>query len=155
MQMLKPVNKPVELLLIDDNIPDIELLKYLFSNCNIPIHFQCAYDGSEASDLLFRRDKYADAVPPDLILLDLNLPKKDGKELLQEIKADPVLRKLPVIMLSTSSNRQEVTETYALGASAFISKPPDVALFQTIVCSLADFWFRQIDLPTRHPERFN
>ena len=146
-------SKPFEVLLVDDNVPDIELLKFLFGKCGIPIHFQCAFDGTEASDLIFGRQKYAERPLPDLILLDLNLPKKDGKEVLQEIKAAPELCKIPVIMLSSSSSQLEIAEAYCLGANAFISKPPDIAEFQTIINALADFWFRRVDLPSHPPHK--
>lgn len=140
---------PVELLMIEDCLPDMELLKFLLGSCDVEFRFHCTYDGSEGSDFLFKRGKHASRPTPDLVLMDLNLPNKDGRELLREIKTDPELRKIPVVMLSTSNSQQEIAETYTLGASAFITKPPDLEVFQAMIHSLVDFWFKHAILPSR------
>ncbi len=146
---MRPSKAVYELLLIEDSLPDVGLVKYLLAASTSTINIQCAYDGAQASDFLFRRGEYAGRPDPDLILLDLNLPMKDGRELLREIKPDPVLGKIPVVMLSTSNSQAEIAEIYGLGANAFISKPTDLEEFQTVLNSLVDFWFKRVALPYR------
>jgi CheY-like chemotaxis protein len=105
-------------------------------------------DGVEALDFLHRRPPYADAPRPDLILLDLNLPRKDGREVLAEIKADPALRTIPVVVLTTSRARDDVLRSYDLHANCFISKPMDLNEFNAVVKSIEDFWLTVARLPS-------
>jgi two-component system, chemotaxis family, response regulator Rcp1 len=140
-------HKPFLVLVVEDNVPDIELVKFLFQKSDVPIKLAFVSDGIEATDFLFRRNKYKDASRPNLILVDLNIPKKDGREILMDLGKDRELSTIPVIVLSTSTSQSEISEVYRLGASAFISKPPDLERYEKIIHSLVDFWFKSVSLP--------
>lgn len=138
-------NQPI--LLVEDSPEDFETTKRAFRRSGLknPIH-RCA-DGDEALDFLFRRGSHADAARPGVILLDLNLPGTDGREVLSEIKADPNLKQIPVIVLTTSSDSRDVSACYSAGANSYIQKPVDLDGFMRAIERLNDFWFEVVILP--------
>jgi two-component system, chemotaxis family, response regulator Rcp1 len=141
-------NKPVEILLVEDNPADVRLTMEALKEGRLLNHVSVAEDGVEALAFLRQKGKYADEARPDLILLDLNLPKKDGREVLAEIKEDPELRHIPVVVLTTSTAEQDVLRTYDLHANCYISKPVDFEQFIKVVKSVGDFWFSVVILPS-------
>lgn len=143
--MPEPPTQPI--LLVEDSPEDFETTKRAFrrSGLNNPI-IRCA-DGDEALDFLFRRGAYADAPRPGVILLDLNLPGTDGREVLAEIKGRPELKQIPVIVLTTSSDDRDVQACYQAGASSYIQKPVDVDGFMRAIERLNDYWFEVVILP--------
>jgi chemotaxis family two-component system response regulator Rcp1 len=151
--MLKNSKRPAEILSVEDNPADVAMLQTLFASSQVALRLSFVEDGVEAIDCLLGRGRFeGKALCPDLILLDLNLPKRDGREVLREIKSNPTLRAIPVIILSTSNNPKDILEAYSLGASAFISKPMDLEWFQSVVKSIETFWLRVVDLPGRRSE---
>lgn len=139
--------KPVEVLLVEDNPGDVRLTQEAFKDGRMLVNLNIAMDGVEAMDFLHRRGKYGSAVRPDLILLDLNLPKKNGREVLAEIKADPELRRLPVIVMTTSKAEQDIHRAYNLNANCYITKPVELEEFLQVVRSIEDFWLSIVTLP--------
>jgi len=142
-------SKPVELLLVEDNAGDVRLIVETFKENKFLNNLHVARDGVEAMQFLHKEGKYADAVHPDLILLDLNLPKKDGREVLGEVKADPNLKRIPVIILTTSKAEEDIFRTYNLHANCYITKPIDMDQFFNVVRSMENFWLTIVTLPTR------
>ncbi|OKH22623.1 response regulator [Hydrococcus rivularis NIES-593] len=140
-------NKPIEILLIEDNPGDIELTKIALEDNKMTINLSVVEDGVEALKFLKKEGKYANAPHPDLILLDLNLPKKDGREVLAEMKADPILKRIPVVILTTSQAEEDVLRAYNLCANCYITKPVDFDRFVKIVRSIENFWFTIVKLP--------
>jgi len=141
--------RPVEILLVEDNPADVRLTIEVFKDSRITNHISVAADGEEALAFLQKTGKYADADRPDLILLDLNLPRKDGREVLSEIKADPELKAIPIIVLTTSDADQDVWKAYESGVNSYIKKPVDLEQFIRIFKSIEDFWLTIVKLPTR------
>jgi len=141
------LGRPVELLLVEDNPGDVRLTRETLKDCKLLNHMSVVGDGVEAMAFLRREGKYAKALRPDLILLDLNLPKKDGREVLAEIKADEHLRRIPVVVLSTSSAEQDIIKTYDLHANCYITKPVDLDQFGSVVKAIEQFWFAIVRLP--------
>lgn len=141
-------NSSVEILLVEDNPGDVRLTREALKEGRLLNHMNVVNDGMEAMDFLRREGKYVDAVAPDLILLDLNLPKKDGREVLAEIKADPKLRRIPVVILTTSSAEEDILKTYDLHANCYVTKPVDLGQFIRVVQSIEDFWFTVVKLPS-------
>jgi len=139
--------KPVEILLVEDSPGDIRLTQEALKEARVINNLSVARDGEEAMSFLHREGKYADAPCPDLILLDLNMPKKDGREVLAEIKTDPHLRRIPVVMLTTSSAEKDILESYDLHANCYITKPVDLDQFITVVRTIENFWFTMVKLP--------
>ena len=139
--------EPISILLVEDNPADVRLTREAFKEGRCLVNLTVANDGVEALDMLYRRGRYYDAVPPDLILLDLNLPKMDGREVLREIKSDPVLRKIPLVVLTTSTADQDVGSAYGLAANCYIEKPVDLNQFIRVVQSIENFWVRIVTLP--------
>jgi chemotaxis family two-component system response regulator Rcp1 len=137
----------VELLLVEDNPGDVRLTQEALKEGPLPVRLSVARDGVEALDFLRRRGPYGDAPTPDLILLDLNLPRKNGREVLSEIKNDPQLRRIPVLVMTTSRADQDVQKAYSLNANCYITKPMDLDEFLRIVRSIEDFWLRTVTLP--------
>lgn len=133
--------KPIEILLVEDNPGDALLAKIAFENGKTPSNLHLAIDGVEAIDFLYKRGKFAGSVTPDLILLDLNLPRKDGIEVLNEIKAHDEFKVIPVIILTTSQAEQDIQAAYKLHANSFVNKPFGFDSFSEIVRSIEDFWF--------------
>jgi len=139
--------RAVEILLVEDNPVDVMMTREAFSNGRICNNLHVVEDGEEAMDFLYRRGKYSTAPLPNVILLDLNLPKKDGREVLAEIKADPSLRHIPVIVLTTSESEEDIFKSYELQANCFITKPVDMEQFTRNLECIGDFWFAVVQLP--------
>jgi len=140
-------SKPIDILLVEDNLGDVRLTREAFKEGKVLNNLMVAQDGIEALSLLKREGKFANAVRPDIILLDLNLPKMDGREVLAEIKMDSSLRRIPVVVLTTSKAEEDIIKTYDLHANCYIAKPVDLDKFITVVKSIEDFWFTIVKLP--------
>src|SRR6266545_4855398 len=141
-------NSSVEVLLVEDNPGDVRLTKEALKEGRLLNNVNVVNDGIEAMAFLRREGKYVDAIAPDLILLDLNLPKKDGREVLAEIKSDPKLRRIPVVILTTSSAEEDILKTYDLHANCYVTKPVDLDQFIRVVQSIEDFWVTVVKLPS-------
>ncbi|MGN6564738.1 MAG: response regulator [Thermomicrobiales bacterium] len=139
--------RPIEILLVEDSPGDVRLTKEALREGKIRNHLSVASDGELALAFLRREGRYADAPRPDVILLDLNLPRKDGREVLTEIKADPQLRRIPVVVLTTSSNEEDIVRAYDLHANCFITKPVNLDQFISVVQSIESFWLTTVTLP--------
>jgi CheY-like chemotaxis protein len=139
--------RPVEILLVEDNPGDVRLTREALKEAKVINHLTVLKDGVEALAFLRRQGSYADAARPHLILLDLNLPKKDGREVLAEIKADDKLKRIPVVVLTTSQDEQDVLKSYHLHANCYVTKPVDLEQFMTVVKSIEDFWLGIVVLP--------
>jgi len=139
--------RAVEILLVEDNPGDVRLTTEVLKDAKLCNNIHVVGDGVEAVDFLYRRGDYHAAVRPDLILLDLNLPRKDGREVLEEIKADAGLKHIPVVVLTTSSAEQDILKSYALHANCYITKPVDLEQFAKVVSSIEEFWFSIVKLP--------
>jgi CheY-like chemotaxis protein len=140
---------PIEILLVEDNPGDVRLTKEALKEGRFANLINVAVDGFEAMAFLRREGKYANASRPDLILLDLNLPKKNGREVLAEIKADSNLKSIPVVVLTSSQAEKDIVATYNLHANCYITKPVDFEQFICVVRSIEDFWFAVVKLPPR------
>jgi two-component system, chemotaxis family, response regulator Rcp1 len=140
-------SRPVEILLVEDNPGDVRLTREALTEAKVRNNLYVATDGVQAIAFLRREGEFAGAVRPDLILLDLNLPRKDGREVLEEIKADPALRQIPVVILTSSQAEQDIVRAYDLHANCYISKPVDLDQFIKVVKSIEDFWFAIVKLP--------
>jgi CheY-like chemotaxis protein len=141
------MSDPIEILLVEDSPGDVRLTQEALREGKVRNHLHVAEDGVEALAFLRREGKYVDAVRPDLILLDLNLPKKDGREVLAEIKEDPDLKCIPVVVLTTSKDEADIARTYALHANCYITKPVDLDQFLQVVQTIEDFWLTVVRLP--------
>jgi CheY-like chemotaxis protein len=138
---------PIEILLIEDNPGDVRLTVEALKESKVCNNLNVVNDGTQAMAYLRREDQYADAIRPDLILLDLNLPGKDGRDVLSEVKSDAKLRRIPVVVLTTSAAEQAILRTYELHANCYITKPVDLEQFIKIVQEIQDFWFTIVKLP--------
>ena len=138
-----------EILLVEDNPGDVRLIQENFKDIKLLNRMSVVRDGEEALAFLHRQGKYAEAPRPDLVLLDLNLPKKDGREVLAEIKSDEQLRRIPVVILTSSSAEQDILKTYDLYANCYITKPIDLEQFAKLVKMIEEFWFTLVKLPTK------
>lgn len=141
--------KSIEILLIEDNPGDVRLTREALQEGKIINSLSVVGDGEQAMDFLHQRGNFAAAPRPDLILLDLNLPRKDGREVLAEIKADPALRHIPVVVLTTSRAEQDILQSYNLHANCYITKPVDFQQFISVVESIQNFWLTVVKLPTQ------
>jgi len=139
--------KPVYMLLVEDNPGDVRLTKETLRDAKMMVKLDVVGDGMEAMAFLRREGKYAKAKRPDLILLDLNMPKKDGREVLAEVKQDPDLRRIPVVILTISNNEEDILKSYNLHANAYVAKPLGLQEFAKITRSIEDFWFTVVKLP--------
>lgn len=144
------MNKAIDILLVEDNPADIRLTMEAFKEGKFLSKFNVVTDGEEAINYLQKKGKYGNAIRPDLILLDINLPKKDGKEVLLEIKNDENLKSIPVIILTTSKSEEDVLKTYNLHANCFITKPVELDKFIEVAKSIEDFWLTIVKLPPNH-----
>jgi chemotaxis family two-component system response regulator Rcp1 len=135
-----PALVPIEILLVEDSPADIALTTELFKDARIVNNLTVAMDGEQAMAILRREGPYANANTPDLVMLDLNLPRKDGREVLTEIKSDPLLRRIPVIVLTTSAADRDVLQAYDSHVNAYLTKPVDLEQFMIIVKAIEDFW---------------
>jgi chemotaxis family two-component system response regulator Rcp1 len=151
MKGTKP-GKPIEILMAEDNAGDVRLTMEALRDAKVLNRMNVAADGVEAMAFLRREGKYADAPRPDLILLDLNMPRKDGREVLAEIKDDPDLRRIPVVILTTSTAERDIMESYNLHANCYIAKPVDLDQFLDVVKSIEDFWLTIVRLPLNGKE---
>ena len=141
--------QPIEILLVEDNPGDVRLTIEALREGKVYNRLSAAADGVEALAFLRREGKYAEAPRPDVILLDLNLPRKDGREVLGEIKTDPELMSIPVVVLTTSKAEEDILRSYALHANCYVTKPVDLEQFIRVVKSIEDFWFSIVRLPNR------
>jgi CheY-like chemotaxis protein len=140
-------SRTIEILLIEDNPGDVNLTRIALADRKINVNLSVVSDGVEAMNFLHRQGEYHQAVHPDLILLDWNLPRKDGREVLVEIKANQRLRRIPVVVLTTSQSEEDILKAYDLRANCYITKPLDFNQFVQIVQSIEDFWFTIVQLP--------
>ncbi len=138
---------PIEVLLVEDNPGDAQLTRIALEDSKISINLNVVEDGVEAMAFLRKEDKYIKVPHPDIVLLDLNLPRKDGREVLAEIKADQHLKRIPVVVLTTSQSEEDILKAYNLSANCFITKPVDFDQFVKIVKSIENFWFAIVKLP--------
>ncbi len=143
------LGKPVEILLIEDSPGDIRLTEEALKDFKMLNHLHVVMDGVEALDFLLREGKHENAVRPDLILLDLNLPKKDGREVLAEIKTKEELKRIPIVILTTSSAEEDIYKTYDFHANCYITKPVNLDQFIKVIKSIEDFWVNIVRLPSR------
>ena len=141
------MSKALDILLVEDNPADVRLTREAFLEGKILNNLIVAKDGVEAMDILHRRGAHADAVRPDLILLDLNLPRKDGREVLAEIKSNPSLMRIPVVVLTTSRAEMDIVKSYNLHANCYVVKPVDLDQFINVVKSIDNFWLTAVTLP--------
>jgi two-component system response regulator len=141
--------EPVEVLLVEDNQDDIDLTIEAMRAAKLSVNLNVVRDGEAAMLYLRGEDPYAEATKPDLILLDLIMPRKGGREVLREIKQDPNLTSLPVVVLTTSDSDEDVRETYDLGCNCYVTKPVDFEQFTKVVQAIGDFWFMMVKLPGR------
>ncbi len=139
--------KPIEILLVEDNPGDVRLTQEVLRDGKMNNNLYVAKDGVDAVTFLRREGAYTDAPVPDMILLDLNLPKKDGREVLAEIKDDPFLKRIPVVVLTTSTAEQDIHKAYDLHANCYITKPVDLDQFIQVVTSIENFWLTIVKLP--------
>jgi chemotaxis family two-component system response regulator Rcp1 len=138
---------PIAVLLVEDSPGDVHLTREAFKDAKVHINLHVASDGAEAMAFLGREGRHADAPRPDLILLDLNLPKKDGREVLEEIKKNPSLMSIPVVILTTSAAEEDILRSYRLHANCYITKPVDLDGFLKVVKSIDSFWLSIVKLP--------
>ncbi len=137
----------IEVLLVEDSIGDVRLTQEVFREANSAIRMHVAYDGVEAMAFLRQEGVHKDALRPDLILLDLNLPKMDGREVLARIKEDESLRLIPTVILTTSDSEADIVRSYELQANSYLSKPVQLEAFESLVKSINDFWLTKAKLP--------
>lgn len=140
-------NRIIEVLLVEDNPGDVNLTRLALADREINVNLSVVNDGVEAMNFLHRHGEYNQAVHPDLILLDWNLPRKDGREVLIEIKADERFQRIPIVVLTTSESEEDILKAYNLHANCYITKPVDFNKFVQIIQSIEDFWFTIVKLP--------
>ena len=143
------LGKPIEILLVEDNEGDVGLIEEVFEEAKIRNRLHIAENGEEAILFLHGEGKFSGSPRPDIILLDLNLPKKDGREVLREIKEDHNLKNIPVVILTTSGAEKDIFRAYELRANAYVTKPLDFDQFIKVVESIGNFWLEIVKLPTR------
>ncbi|MGA8765033.1 MAG: response regulator [Candidatus Sulfotelmatobacter sp.] len=139
--------EPIQVLLVEDSPGDVRLTREAFKDAKVHINLHVASDGVEAMAFLKREGGHANAPRPDLILLDLNLPRKDGREVLQEIKESPALTSIPVVVLTTSASEEDILRSYRLHANCYITKPVGLDGFLKVVNSIDNFWLSVVKLP--------
>jgi len=143
------MGRPVEILLVEDNAGDIRLAREGLRECKLLNNLHVAEDGVRALAFLRREGEHAKAPRPDLIMLDLNLPRKDGREVLREIKEDDDLKRIPVVILTTSKAEEDIVKSYSLHANCYVTKPLAIEQFVTVVKAIESFWFTIVKLPPR------
>ena len=139
--------RPLEILMVEDSAADVRLTREAFKEGKILNHLSVVKDGVEAMAFLRRREPYADAPRPDLVLLDLNLPRKDGREVLAEVKADPDLRRIPIVILTTSRAEMDIVKSYNLHANCYVVKPVELDQFFEVIRTIEHFWLVAVTLP--------
>ena len=147
--MLEKHIKPIEILLVEDNPGDADLAMEALHDSKILNEVHHVLDGEEAMLFLRKKGKYAQSPRPDLVLLDLNMPKKDGREVLDEIKSDPDLKRIPVVILTVSKDEEDILKSYNLHANCYITKPIDLHQFLKVVHTIEDFWLTVVKLPPK------
>jgi CheY-like chemotaxis protein len=147
MELMGASTGALEILLVEDSPGDVRLTREAFMDAKVHINLHVSPDGADAMAYLKREGKHANAPRPDLILLDLNLPKKDGREVLEEIKASPALKIIPVVILTTSASDADILRSYMLHANCYITKPVDLDGFLKVVKSIDSFWLSVVKLP--------
>ena len=147
--MQKQKMKPIDILIVEDNPGDARLIKEVINGNKIQCQLHLVKDGVEAMNFLNRKEEFTDSPRPDLIFLDLNLPKKDGREVLAEIKTDDNLKQIPVVVMTTSQAEEDILKAYSLHANCYVTKPLDLDQFVNVVKSIEDFWFSLVKLPTK------
>ncbi len=145
--MVPKMGKPIEILLAEDSAADVRLTREALKDAKVLNRMSVVRDGVEVMAFLRRQGPYADAPRPDLVLLDLNMPKKDGREVLAEIKGDADFKRIPVVVLTTSQSEEDILQSYNLHANCFITKPVDLSQFVTVVKSIEHFWLTIVELP--------
>ena len=145
------VPEPIDILLVEDNEADVRLTQEVLTESKVRNNLIVANDGEEALACLRRQGKFKNSPRPGLILLDLNLPVKDGREVLAQIKEDPDLKSIPVVILTTSKAEEDIVKTYKLHANCYITKPVDLDQFVTVVRYIEDFWLAIVKLPSSQP----
>lgn len=141
-------NAPIEILLIEDNLGDNRLTTEVFKEAEIPNNIQIVTNGLDAIEYINQENKFKNATRPDIILLDLNIPKKDGREILAEMKKDPRFKCIPIIILTTSKSELDIKKTYENYANAYITKPIDLNKFIRVMKSIEKYWLNTVELPT-------
>ena len=139
----------MQVLLVEDNPGDVRLTEEALKDAKVHLELHVVCDGIQAMEFLRREGRFERVPRPDLILLDINLPRKDGRQVLEEIKSDPALKTIPVVVLTTSASEIDIQRTYLLHANCFISKPVDMEGFLTVVRSIDEFWLSVVRLPGR------
>ena len=140
--------RPIEILLVEDNPGDARLTREAFSQGTVATSIHHARDGEQAIAFLRRQGGYSDARTPDIVILDLNLPRRSGREVLEDMKSDPALRQIPVIVLTSSQAQEDVLHSYRLHANCFITKPGDLETLIHVAQSIEQFWFKLVRLPS-------
>jgi CheY-like chemotaxis protein len=153
MRIIGDGGMPIEVLLVEDSPGDVRLTQEAFRDANRSVHLHVAFDGVEAMAFLRREGVHGAAPRPDLILLDLNLPKMDGREVLAHIKEDDSLKTIPTVILTTSEAEADIVKSYELRANCYLSKPVQLDAFESIVKSINDFWLTKVKLPRQKPQR--
>jgi len=143
--------QPINILLVEDNPGDVDLTREALEGAKVANRLFVCEDGEQALDYLFRRGEYADVPRPDLILLDLNLPKKSGREVLEDIRADAELTKVPVVILTTSQADEDVCHAYRLHANCYVTKPVNFKQFLKVIQAIEEFWLEVVKLPAKRP----
>lgn len=146
-------SRPIEILLVEDNPSDVRLTQEALKDDKVANRMHLARDGVEALDFLFRRNGHEASVRPDIILLDLTLPRVDGREVLAQVKRDPDLRRIPIVVLTASCAEEDILRSYALDVNCYVSKPLDLGRFKKIVSAIDQFWFAIVSLPIESNER--
>lgn len=141
--------EPIEILLAEDNPGDVKLTQKALEHGNITNNLHVVEDGIETMKYLRQEGEYADDPHPDLLLLDLNMPKKDGREVLEDMEADPQMRRIPVVVLTSSEAEEDIVRSYELSANAYLTKPVDFDGFVEIINRLEDFWFEVVKMPPK------
>ncbi len=145
--MTTPEGRAIDILLVEDDPGDELITREAFEHNKLKNRLHVAHDGEEGLDYLYRRGRFADAPRPDLILLDLNLPKYDGRQLLEKVKSDPDLARIPVVVLTTSSAEEDILKSYKLHANAYVTKPVDLDQFMKAVRQIDEFFVQVVRLP--------
>jgi two-component system, chemotaxis family, response regulator Rcp1 len=149
MKTVEGKDLPLQVLLVEDSPGDVRLTQEAFRDANLSVQLHVATDGVEAMEFLKREGRYTDAPRPDLTLLDLNLPRMDGREVLARIKADDVLKTIPTVILTTSAAEADIANSYQLQANCYLTKPVELDAFEGLVKSINDFWLTRARLPYR------
>ncbi len=148
MTEVEGIGRPVEVLLVEDNVGDVRLTQEALREAKVHNNLSVVNDGVEAMAFLRREGKYSQAPKPDLVLLDLNMPRKDGRQVLAEVKADPELRRIPIVVLTTSKAEEDIIRSYELHANSYVTKPVDFEQFMKVVQSIEGFWLTVVKFPS-------